>query len=206
MEIVLLMVFFRPTAAFFTAVGDPKLGPKFSVADLQSDLLTRVDWLSESVKDKTATVGIKTNNIFFHYWKLPGCQHYWQGSLLWLFDLIPRSIKCLRGTGVITNQLCNCPLGGWRTFHKNKIKGFQGDLLSNRLVYELMIRPFHRAIYWFAQVFSHSLGALRCCSSSTVVSSQPSTHSAGVLLLPWLSILWSSTLSVKYLARSRLQR
>lgn len=43
MEIVLLMVFFRPTAAFFTAVGDPKLGPKFSVADLQSDLLTRVD-------------------------------------------------------------------------------------------------------------------------------------------------------------------
>lgn len=65
MEIVLLMVFFRPIAAFFTAVGDPKLGPKFSVADLQSDLLTRVDWLSESVKDKTATVGIKKKRTFF---------------------------------------------------------------------------------------------------------------------------------------------
>lgn len=72
MEIVLLMVFFRPTAAFFkptaaffTAVGDPKLGPKFSVADLQSDLLTRVDLLSESVKDKTATVGIKKRTLFF---------------------------------------------------------------------------------------------------------------------------------------------
>lgn len=106
-----LMDFFRPAAAFFTAVGDPKLSPKFSVADLQSDLSAKVGWLSESVKDKTATVGIK--RTFFSLLAT---------SLLWLFDLIPRSIKCLRGTGMITNQLCHCPLGGWRTFHKNEKK------------------------------------------------------------------------------------
>lgn len=40
-------------------------------------------------------------------------------SLLRPFDLFPRSIKYLRGTRVVTNQLCHCPLGGWRTFHKN---------------------------------------------------------------------------------------
>lgn len=44
-------------------------------------------------------------------------------------------------------------------------------------------QTFHRAIYWFAQVFSHRLGAPRSSSSGTVVSSQPSTRSAGVLLL-----------------------
>lgn len=41
MEIV-LVDFFKPTSAFFTAVEDPKLSTKFSVADLWSDLLTRV--------------------------------------------------------------------------------------------------------------------------------------------------------------------
>lgn len=42
MEIVLL-VDFKPTAAFFTAVRYPKSRYlEFAVADLQSDLLTRV--------------------------------------------------------------------------------------------------------------------------------------------------------------------
>jgi len=42
MEIVLLVDFFKPTAAFFTAVGHLKSSVEFAVADLQSDLLTRV--------------------------------------------------------------------------------------------------------------------------------------------------------------------
>lgn len=192
MEIV-LVDFFKPTSAFFTAVEDPKLSPKFSVADLWSDLLTRVSWLSESIKHKTATMGIK--RIFFSLLAI---------SLLWLFDLIPRSIKYLGGTGVITNQLGHHPLGGWRTCQKNE-KGFQGDLLGEWLVHELKIRPLHGAIYWFAQVFLHRRGAPGCSSSGTVASSQPSTRSAGVLL-PWFLILWSSASSVKYFAHSRLER
>lgn len=125
-------------------------------------------------------------------------------SLLWLFDLIPRSIKYLGGTGVITSQLGHHPLGGWRTCQKNE-KGFQGDLLGEWLVHELKIRPLHGAIYWFAQVFLHRRGAPGCSSSGTVASSQPSTRSAGVLL-PWFLILWSSASSVKYFAHSRLER
>lgn len=77
-------------------------------------------------------------------------------SLVWLFDLIPRSVKCLKGTGVITNQLCHHPVGGWRTLHKKKKKkeSFQGGLLSKWLHHELKMRPFHEAIYWLVQVFS----------------------------------------------------
>lgn len=68
-----------------------------------------VGWLQVSAIDKTVTMRIK--GIFFSLLT---------ASLLWPFDFFPRSIKCLRGAGVVRNQLCRCPLGGWRTFHKNE--------------------------------------------------------------------------------------
>lgn len=160
MEVVLLVDFFRPTAAFFTAVGDPKPIPKFSVADLRSDLSTRVDWLSESVKDKTATVGIK--RTFFSSLAT---------SLLWLVDLIPRSVKCLRGTGVITNQLCRHPLSRWRTFHKNEEKVSRETFSVSDL-----------SVNWRSDLFTGQFTGLLKCSHTDLVP--PDHH----LLAQWCQV------------------
>lgn len=84
--------------------------------------------------------------------------------------------------------------------------GFQGDLLSKWLVQELKNRPFHRTIYWFAQVFSLRLGAPRCSSCGTVVSNQPSTSSAGVLPLPCLPSSGPVYNLFKYLVHSVLEK
>lgn len=91
--------------------------------------------------------------------------------------------------------------------HFIKIKiGFQGDFLSAWLVHELKIRTFHRAIYWFAQMFPLRLGAPRCSCYGTVVSNQPSTCPAGVLPLPCLPSSGPVHNLFKYLVHSVLEK